>query len=139
MNKLTPFEDHLYQIIYGLSPSYLEDSPLYNIVIDSQIKRIKEAAKVCLGWTERAIRDSYSEGWCDRDTESSHGMEVNDEYRKHWVFQWLHENNLLTKENSEQVSEIPSKTLSTDTQEPNNILGIIASNGLTCPPGEVKI
>lgn len=51
--KLTPLEDHLYQIIHGTSPEFLEDNKMYNSITIDRINAIKECASVCMKWMEK--------------------------------------------------------------------------------------
>lgn len=53
--KLTPLENHLYQIIYGTSPEFLEDNKMYNSITIERINAIKECASVTLKWMEKTF------------------------------------------------------------------------------------
>lgn len=59
MNKLTPFEDHLYQTVYGSPPAFLEDNAMYNGITEQRIEIIKSIASIALQWIEKAFCEAY--------------------------------------------------------------------------------
>lgn len=95
--KLTPLEDHLYQIIYGTSPEFLEDNKMYNSITIERINAIKECASVFMKWIEKAFCDAYIIGVHDGSiAEKKHNYNnIGPNYSKE---NWLKENGLTPTE-----------------------------------------